>query len=133
MNRQAIQGLTLVEILVAIALLGILVVLTAQPLLFSLNTSGISDRTLSATRSAQDVLERARAAVVNNYNSPSISAVTKPSGTTLVCQDLAPDGTVGTSCTSSTNNGVTPYMRRLTVTTSVTGQPDVVLSLDVRP
>ncbi len=133
MNRQRAQGLTLIEILVAIALLGILVVLTAQPLLFSLSTSGTSDRTLSATRTAQDVLERARAAVINNYNSPSMTAVTKPSGTTLVCQDLAPDGTAATSCAASTDNGVTPYMRRLTVTTTVTNQPDVVLTLEVRP
>lgn len=140
------QGLTLLEVLIAIVLLGILVVLTAQPLLFSLRTSGTSDKTLSATRAAQSILEQARAQVINNYSSPDFTKVTDTfkdiAGTSvsLVCQNLSLDGTassgdptVSAGCSPSSNGGASPNMRRLTVTATVQNQPNVVLTLDVRP
>ncbi|AZI42337.1 prepilin-type N-terminal cleavage/methylation domain-containing protein [Deinococcus psychrotolerans] len=127
------QGFTIIEILVAIVLLGIVIIITAQPLINSLRLSATSENTLSGTQEAQDVLERARALVVADYGTPQadLNNMVKPSTSTILCQDVAPDLTISATCADTT--GDTPFLRRLTVTTTVVSQAPVVLSLDVRP
>jgi Tfp pilus assembly protein PilV len=136
--KHASEGLTMVEVLVAIALLATIVILTAQPLISSLNLSGTSSATLTGTRIAQDVLERARGIVVANYNQPlTLLASMIKKDSTVLCQDIDVTNAVTGACADLTGPAsppaASPFMRRLTVTTTVKNQPAVILTLDVRP
>ena len=133
MKKYAHQGFTIIEILVAVFILGIIIIITAQPLLNSLRLSATSERTLNGTREAQDVLERARATVVGDYASPQadLNILSKPVTSTILCQDVTPDLSISATCADTSGN--TPFLRRLTVTTTIVNQPPVILSLDVRP
>ncbi|WP_161881986.1 type IV pilus modification PilV family protein [Deinococcus alpinitundrae] len=133
MKKHANQGFTIIEILVAVFILGIIIIITAQPLLSSLRLSGTSEKTLNGTREAQDVLERARATVVGDYASPQadLNVMSKPATSTVLCQDVAPDFSISATCADTSGN--TPFLRRLTVTTTILDQSPVILSLDVRP
>lgn len=132
-KNQISQGFTIIEILVAVFILGIIIIITAQPLINSLRLSGTSEKTLNGTREAQDVLERARAIVVADYATPQadLNVMIKPTTSTILCQDVAPDLSVAATCVDTA--GDTPFLRRLTVTTTIVNQPPVVLGLDVRP
>lgn len=126
----------MVEVLVAILLLGLIVVLTAQPLINSLNISGTSSTTLAGTRKAQDVMERARSVVMANYNAPMGPLSLMPKDTsTVICQDISLANVVTGSCNdmaAGSNSLFAPFKRRLIVTTPIDKQTPVVLTLDVR-
>ena len=123
-------GFTIVEILIALLLLGLILVAVAIPLLGFNRINATSQKTLSETTAAQKDLEGARTYVIANYNNPALLTTILLSG--VVCENISALDAVMSpaACTSLAS----PPMRRLTVTKSVDGaSAPVTLSLDVRP
>ncbi|WP_102128421.1 type II secretion system protein [Deinococcus planocerae] len=138
-SLRQVQGFTLVELLVAIALLGMLlaVIIPGITALLGINRTG--ERDLTATTQAQRVLEEVKGAwqVQDNYDRNCAPGLVLPSGVTLQSRSLDSrarnPGTlgsvsVGASCPVST--GTAPVMRRVTVTAG-TGTQATTLTLDV--
>lgn len=148
MKRREV-GFSLVEVLVAVALLGIIVVSVSLPVTGFFKVNRNSSLSLDATRAAQDAVEQARAVLlgsrtvagvkVPNYPDPlselEIVQGALPSTTnltvTLSCADLNADGSVlGATCAASPAG---PPLRRLTVVATSGGAVETRLSLEVRP
>lgn len=147
--RRPDAGFSLIEALVAVALLGIIVVAVSLPVTGFFKVNRNASLSLDATRAAQDLMERARAGVlgtrtvggvqVPNYPDPAtvlsdlradLSATTALT-VTLGCADLNADGSeLNASCAASAAG---PPMRRLTVEASSHGTVETRLSLEVRP
>lgn len=138
------QGFTLVEILVAIALLGILAAVLTATLTGALGLNRQAQKQIDTASQVQGVVEHIRNAwtVQDSYDRACVPNLSLPSGYTLKFVNLssraqpitqanvvaspasaAPSNTLNTSsgatCTTSTNAALTgggvPVMRRLTV------------------
>ena len=138
------QGFTLVEILVAIALLGILAAVLTATLTGALGLNRQAQKQLDTTSQVQGVLENVRNAwaVQDSYDRACAPSLSKPDGYTVTFVNLssraepitqdnevatssnsAPINTLnvssGTTCTTSTNAALTggsvPGMRRVKV------------------
>ena len=138
------QGFTLVEILVAIALLGILAAVLTATLTGALGLNRQAQKQIDTASQVQAVLENIRNAwtVQDSYDRACAPGVTLPSGYTVKFVNLssraqpitqsnsvaspataAPSNTLnissGTTCTTSANSALTdgsiPVMRRVTV------------------
>ena len=152
-------GFTLIEVLVAIALLGILVAVLTATLTGSLNLNRQAQQQLGTTTGTQQLLESIRNAWANqtNYDSACAPGISLPSGYSTQFVNLstraepitqanevanpassAPTNTLNTSntasCTASTNatltSGSVPLMRRIVVS-SGSSTRDTALSLDL--
>lgn len=144
------QGFTLIEILVAIALLGILTAVLTATLTGSLSLNRQAQRQLDTTSNVQQVIENIRNAwnVPGNYTKACAPSMTAPGGYTVKFINLssraepitqsnqvaapttsAPENTLNTSststCTASTNatlnGGAVPTMRRAVVQSGTQG------------
>lgn len=142
--RATQQGFTLIEILVAIALMGILTAVLTATLTGSLNLNRQAQRQLDTTTGVQQVLESVRGAwtVPDNYNKACAPSMTVPAGYTLRFVNLSTraepikqDNTIASPATSAPVNdlktstsatcaassnatltgGAVPAMRRVTV------------------
>jgi prepilin-type N-terminal cleavage/methylation domain-containing protein len=138
------QGFTIIEILVAIALLGILTAVLTATLTGSLNLNRQAQRQLDTTTGVQQVMESVRGAwtVTGNYDKACAPGVTVPAGYTVKfinlstrAEPIKQDGAVANpatsapvndlktstsaTCTASSNatltGGAIPAMRRVTV------------------
>jgi prepilin-type N-terminal cleavage/methylation domain-containing protein len=133
MNKmQTRAGFTLVETLIALALLGVVLTAVAIPLLNFNKLNITSQQTLTETTSAQRELEAARTFVVANYNNPLLLVTAQLNNVTCINLNAlgSPMPLANQACPTLTN----PSMRRLTITKTVAGaSAPVTLSLDVRP
>lgn len=148
LGRQAVsrqvQGFTLVEILVAIAILGILAAVLTATITGSLGLNRRAQQDLDSTTRAQQVIETVRNAwtVQANYATACAPGVTL-TGMTVTFVNLdsrAVPRTAGTDkdavqssgCTAKNDSvtGVAPAMRRLSVSTGSAVQ-DTTLTLDI--
>lgn len=150
-RRMRQQGFTVLEILVAIALLGILATVLTATLTGSLSLNRQAQRQLDTTSNAQQVLENVRNAwsVQSNYDNACAPGLNVPTGYTVKFINLssraqpltaagavatgtavAPsnDVTVQATCTAATGakvgSGVAatvPVMRRVTVQSGTLG------------
>lgn len=128
MERES--GFTIVEILISIALLSILVVAIALPILNFQKLNIQSRNSLSATSKAQQSLERVRQLVINNYSyAPPLTAI-QLDGVTCINISVLNAPMPDADCSLNLN----PPMRRLSVTRQVADQvKPVTLTVDVRP
>lgn len=155
------QGFTIIEILVAIALLGTLAMVLMATLTGSLNLNSQSQRQLDTATRAQQVLERIRGAwadtsagvISSNYERvcvPSSTVALNGLSATYInlnsrAQPINASGAV-ISAPSATNVIIaancsaqplvqmtdgTPYPMRRLIVSSNTGAQDIVLTLDV--
>ncbi len=159
--RGRVQGFTLIEILVAIALLGILASVLTATLTGSLSLNRQSQRQLDTATRAQQVLESIRGAwadtsggtISSNYEracAPSSTVVLNGLSAKYInlntrAQPINASGTVistpsGTNVTLSANcagvslvqmTGGATYPMRRLIVSSNTGAQDIVLTLDV--
>ncbi|WP_229723718.1 PulJ/GspJ family protein [Deinococcus aerolatus] len=155
------QGFTIIEILVAIALLGILAAVLMATLTGSLNLNRQSQRQLDTATRAQQVLESIRGAwadtsagvISSNYEracAPSSTVALNGLSATYInlnsrAQPINASGAVisapsGTNVIITANcsaqplvqmTGGTPYPMRRLIVSSNTGAQDIVLTLDV--
>lgn len=118
---------TLIEVLIALAILAAVFAAVALPMLTVYRMNATSKRTLDATAQAQQLLEAARTAVLANYANPNLPVATYPG---LTCNNVDVFGGVmpGTCASNSS-----PPARRLAVTVAIAGQNPVSLSVDVNP
>lgn len=134
-----VQGFTLVELLVAIALLGVLLAVIIPGITALLGINRLGERELTTTTQAQRVLEEVKGAwqVQNTYDWNCVPGLVLPSGVTLQSRPLdsraqSPGSLVNVSvaaaCPAST--ATAPVMRRVTVTAG-TGAQATTLTLDV--
>lgn len=150
-------GFTLIEVLVSIALLGILIAVLTATLTGSLNLNRQSQQQLGTATGAQRAMENVRNAwtTQTNYDKACAPGVSLPSGYTAQFVNLstraepvtqanavaspassAPSNALNTAstCTASTNaalsSGSVPLMRRIVVS-SGSGAQNTTLSLDV--
>lgn len=144
------QGFTVIEILVAIAMLGILAAVLTATLTGSLSLNRQAQRQLDTTSNVQQVMENVRNAwnVLGNYDSACVPSINVPAGYTIkfinlstraepIKQDnmvaspptAAPVNTLNTTtsatCTASANatlnGGAVPTMRRVVVQSGTLG------------
>ncbi|WP_345465229.1 type II secretion system protein [Deinococcus carri] len=110
------QGFTLVEILVAIALLGILAAVLTATLTGSLSLNRQAQRQLDTTSNVQQVIENVRNAwnTTSNYDSACAPGLSAPDGYTVKfinlssrAQPLTAAGAVATGTTAAPSNNVT--------------------------
>lgn len=161
MNSQRLSGFTLIEVLVAIALLSILIVVLSATLAGSLNLNRQSQQQLGTTSGVQQVMESIRNAWTTqaNYNNACVPNISLPSGYRVTFVNLstraqpitqanevanpassAPVNAMNVStstCTASSNATLTggsfPLMRRIIITSGSSSQ-DTSLSFDfLRP
>ncbi|GGL91827.1 pili assembly chaperone [Deinococcus aerolatus] len=160
-SRAVEQGFTIIEILVAIALLGILAAVLMATLTGSLNLNRQSQRQLDTATRAQQVLESIRGAwadtsagvISSNYEracAPSSTVALNGLSATYInlnsrAQPINASGAVisapsGTNVIITANcsaqplvqmTGGTPYPMRRLIVSSNTGAQDIVLTLDV--
>lgn len=160
-SRVTEQGFTLIEILVAIALLGILASVLTATLTGSLNLNRQSQRQLDTATRAQQVLESVRGAWADTSGgaiSSNYERACAPSSTVALnglsakyinlnarAQPINASGAVisapgGTNVTITANcsaqpvvqmTGGAPYPMRRLIVSSSTGAQDIVLTLDV--
>lgn len=145
------EGFTIMEILVSVAILGVLAAVLTATLTGSLGLNREAQQQLGTTSQAQQLLEQVRGAWndQDNYDR-ACAAVTIPTGYSVRYQSLdiranvqgtgtaaAPAAIRTTTCASQSvvnapgsSPAAPPRMRRLTVT-SGTGREDVTLTLDV--
>lgn len=141
MKRTA--GLTIVELLIGVAILGIIIMAVSLPLTTFLGMNRKSSLTLGATSDAQDAMEQARRIVLANFPDPQplLNTQTWPANITVACADVNAQGTVtNATCQAAIASGTPAVvmtasiaMRRLTVTATVNGVQETRLNLDVRP
>ena len=145
------EGFTLVEILMSVAVLGLLMVILTSTLTGSLGLNREAQQQLGTTAQAQQLVEQVRGAWTDQDNYDRACAlVTIPAGYSVNFQALdsranvlgtgtaaAPAAIRTTTCASQgvvnapgSSPAVPPPMRRLTVT-SGTGRQDVTLTLDI--
>lgn len=88
--RSANHGFTIVEVLISIALLGILVTAILLPIMNSYKMTGQSKLNLQATADAQKRLEHARQVVLANYSNGAAigTALSDPEFVNVVCENL---------------------------------------------
>ncbi|MEF2280436.1 type II secretion system protein [Deinococcus sp. YIM 134068] len=148
---QAQQGFTLVELLVAIALLGVMLAVVVPGITGLLGVNRSSERELNTTTQAQRALEEVKGAwqaapgltdaqlsqVRARFDSNCVPGLVLPTGVTLQSRPLDSRAqtpgilgnvSVAASCPAAT--GTTPAMRRVTVTAG-TGTQATTLTLDV--
>ncbi|GGM17989.1 prepilin-type N-terminal cleavage/methylation domain-containing protein [Deinococcus aerophilus] len=155
------QGFTLIEVLVAIGLLGILTAVLTATLTGSLNLNRQAQRQLDTTTGVQQVMESVRGAwtVASNYDKACAPSMTVPAGYTVKfinlstrAEPIKQDGTVASpatsapvndlktstsaTCTASSNatltSGAVPILRRVTVQSGTgTGTTQVIGAQDV--
>lgn len=128
MTRES--GFTIVEILISIALLSILVVAIALPILNFQKLNIQSRNSLSATSQAQQNLEKVRQLVINNYSYAPPLTATQLGDVTCTNISVLNAAMPESDCSLNRN----PPMRRLSVTKRITDQDQpVTLTVDVRP
>lgn len=107
------NGFTLIEVLVAIALLALIMVAVLTPMLGLFGVSRTSNDVLNANTLAQQRLEEARALVSANYSRPT-EFNSKLNSLGVTCKNIGLYGNeLQADCNDTT--GVPP-LRRLTVT-----------------
>ena len=147
------SGFTIVEILVAILIFGILMVVLSSTLSGSLKLNQQAQQELGTTSGVQDVIERIRTSwsVQANYDAACVAGLTLPPGYTAKfinlstrAEPITQDTDIKQSdCSTAATNaaladGAIPTMRRIVVqtgtlsgTNQVVGARDVKLELDV--
>ena len=126
--RQNRSGFTLVEIMIALALLGLVIVMILTPMLglfgFNRNTGDILD----ANTVVSQRLDEARTLVRSNYATP-INFKARLDDLGITCQNIGIYGAVlNNSCYDTSAS--TPPLRRLTISTTQ-GNQSVSASVDV--
>lgn len=128
MNRHSSEaGFTLIEVLVAIVLLGVIMVAVLTPMAGLFGVNRTSESIMDVNTLAQQRLEEARSVVVTNYNTPDNfkDTLTKLG---VTCKDIGLYGQVmQDSCAPA---AVTPPLRRLSITVTRDGQT-LTSSIDV--
>lgn len=133
------QGFTLVELLVAIALLGVMLAVIIPGITGLLGINRTSERELNTTTQAQQVVEEVKGAWQARafYDANCVPGLALPTDTTLQSRPLdaraqnpgtAASVSVASSCPATT--GTVPTMRRVTVTAG-TGAQATTLTLDL--
>lgn len=146
------DGFTLIEILMALLLLGVLILAVLAPLtgLFGLTRQSV--RQTDATALAQAVMEDVRGQWQNwgKYDARCVAGETLPSGVTISAQDMTAQGaTNGTAsaltrssasvCAGSTGPRLSyapptsPLLRRVTVTATVQDRTSSLVAEVARP
>lgn len=146
------QGFTIIEILVAIALLGILTAVLTSMLTGTLTLNRSSQTQLEKTSKAQQVIESIRgsweAVGGSNFDRICVQNYTPPAGFTATWQNLDSRANIITGagsgsgnvlfisgntplCSSKSVTATTPVMRRVTVTSGTSGEQNITLVLDV--
>lgn len=147
-SPRQLQGFTLVELLVAIALLGVLLAVIIPGITALLGINRLGERELTTTTQAQRVLEDVKGAwqitpdvttaqVQARFDSNCVPGLVLPTGTTLQSRSLDsraqnPGSPVNVSvaATCLASAAAPPAMRRVTVTAG-TGAQATTLTLDV--
>jgi prepilin-type N-terminal cleavage/methylation domain-containing protein len=136
--RQATKGLTLIEILIALVLLGFIVTAITQPIVSSFQIARTNRLSLDATSEAQRIIETIR----GQWQSPSLydsncAVVTLGANKTVTLRQLNSDGTVqagtitfiSSGCGAATTTGPNPCpntqapMKRVTVAVNDVSAP----------
>ncbi len=129
------SGFSLVEVLVAIAIFGTLVMVILTPILNSYTLLGRSKTNVQSSADASRDLEKARQIILSNYNSGTTIqsklatlTPTLPTGTTLTCKNVNTFGNEMSDCPALDS----PPMRQLTLKRTINNK-DLVLKVSVRP
>lgn len=122
-----IAGFTIIEILVAISIFGILIAVIMSFMLGVFDSNQKSQETLSATTKAQKDLELARVKLVNSYDSPPSDS---DLGEDISCsnRDVFGHAISPEACTATTE---VPPVRRLTLTRNPDDSGEIILYVDV--
>lgn len=135
------QGFTLIEVLVAIALFGILLAVLIPSITALLGINRRGEQQLSTTTQAQQLIESVKGAWQDAaaYNSNCVPGLALPTGVTATVQSRTLDSRAGTpgalvnielSATCSSAPSSVPPMRQVQVTVG-TGPQATTLVLDV--
>lgn len=142
------EGLTLIELLIALTILALLLGAIVQPITQTFQMSGNSNRQLAATTHAQRIVERFKAASQSNFDRDCIQLQgsetsdqffrTNASNDFTVSAQLAylsaaaaPNGTTAALSTTCSGTPSTVTLKRLTVSVSQSGKEYARITVDV--
>lgn len=136
------SGFTIIEILVAILIFGILMVVLSSTLSGSLKLNHQAQQELSTTSGVQDVIEKIRNAwsVQANYDAVCVLGLSLPSGYTAKYMNLdsranpittPATNTITNTCPTTTVTPSTPVVMRRIQVSSGSGAQGASLELDV--
>ncbi len=133
------NGLTLIELLVATVLLGVIITVILAPLAGLFRITGESGRTLQASTQAQEVIEYVRGQWQDRdkYDKSCVASTAQTGGATITVVNLDSNANeLSTSSLAGSCGGTPPsnppLMKRLTVTiTSNDGVSQAVITVDI--